>query len=65
MVTTLSRLVEMIQTGAVPAWLREYVLEHKEDISNGLRQRGEFTIPAGPNGEQVNIRADRRTAGAA
>ena len=64
MVTTLSQLVDMIQGGAVPAWLRSYVLEHKEEIATALRERGMFTLPAGPNGEEVSIRADERAVAA-
>jgi hypothetical protein len=65
MVTTLSQLVDMIQSGAVPVWLRDYVLEHKEEIANALREKGVFTFPAGPKGEQVSIRAERRAVVAA
>jgi hypothetical protein len=64
MLTTLSELVELIQAGAVPAWLRAYVLEHKDEIGIGLRERGEYTIPPGPNGEQVTIHGERRVAAA-
>jgi hypothetical protein len=65
MVTTLSKLVDMIQSGAVPAWLRAYVLAHKDEIGTSLREEGIFTIPAGPNGEHVTIRAEKRAATAA
>ncbi len=64
MVTTLSKLVDMIQSGAVPGWLRAYVLAHKDEIAAALRDHGVFTIP-GPNGEQVSIRAEKRAATAA
>ncbi len=65
MVTTLSQIVDMIQGGAVPAWLRNYVLEHKEEIATALREQGMFTLPAGPNGEEVSIRSDKRAVAAA
>jgi hypothetical protein len=64
MVTTLSKLVELIQAGAVPAWLRAYVLENKDKIAEALREHGEYTI-TGPKGEQVNIRTERLAATAA
>jgi hypothetical protein len=64
MVTSLSQLIDLIQSGAVPAWLREYVLAHKDDIAQTLRERGAFTIP-GPNGEQINIRTEKTSATAA
>ncbi len=64
MVTTLSKLVDMIQGGAVPAWLRDYVLANKAKIEDELRRNGTSKIP-GPNGEIVNINAERRAANAA
>ncbi|MGB2676824.1 MAG: hypothetical protein WAN12_07050 [Candidatus Acidiferrum sp.] len=65
MVTTLSKLVEMIQSGAVPAWVRDYILAHQDEIVIALRENGAFTIPGGPNGEQVSIRAEKRESVAA
>jgi hypothetical protein len=64
MVTTLSKLVDMIQSGAVPAWLRSYVLANKDEIAKALRENGEVTIP-GPKGEEVSIRTEKSTATAA
>jgi hypothetical protein len=58
MVTTLSKLVEMIQTGAIPAWLRDEVVANKERISRELRENGVYTLKS-PNGTEVIIRAER------
>jgi len=55
----------MIQTGAVPAWVRDYILAHQDEIVIALRENGAFTIPGGPNGEQVSIRAEKRESVAA
>jgi hypothetical protein len=63
MVTTLSKLVEMIERGSVPAWLRGEILAKKEDITKVLREGGSFTL-VGPAGEKVNIRADKSAVAA-
>lgn len=60
---TSSKLVDMIQNGAVPAWFRDYVLAHKDEIARALRKEGVSVIP-GPNGEEVRIKADRRAVAA-
>jgi hypothetical protein len=54
----------MIQSGAVPAWVRNYVLAHKDEIAIALREKGVFTL-TGPNGEQVNIRTEKQASAAA
>ncbi len=59
MVATLSKLVDMIQGGAAPVWLSDYVLANKAKIEDELRQNGTSKIP-GPNGEIVNINAEKR-----
>lgn len=64
MVTTLSKLVEMTQGGAVPAWLRTFVLDKKDDIVTALRRDGEYTFD-GPNGERVTIKAEKEASVAA
>jgi hypothetical protein len=63
MVTTLSRLVDMIQSGAVPAWLRNEVLSNKNQIVAALRENGSYTFD-GPNGERIEIRAEKQAAAA-
>jgi predicted transcriptional regulator YheO len=61
MITSFSGLVEMMQQGAVPAWLREYVNSNREQIANALREKGVFELNA-PNGEQIIIRAEKAAA---
>jgi hypothetical protein len=63
MVTTLSKLVEMIERGTVPAWLRDEILAKKEEITKVLREGGSFTL-VGPGGEKVNIRAEKSAVAA-
>lgn len=63
MITTLSKLVEMIERGTVPLWLRDEILAKKEEIANVLRDGGSFTL-VGPRGEKVNIRADKSAVAA-
>ena len=63
MITTLSQLVEMIERGTVPAWLRDEILAKKEEITKVLREGGSFTLE-GPSGEKVNIRADKSAVAA-
>jgi hypothetical protein len=64
MITTLSKLVEMTQGTAIPAWLRDEVLAKKDEIAKALREKGEYTLVS-PNGEQVVIRAEKQTVAAA
>jgi hypothetical protein len=63
MVTTLSRPVEMMERGTIPAWLRDEITAKKEQIANALREGGEITFD-GPNGERVSIRADKQVVAA-
>ena len=63
MVTTLSKLVDMIQSGAVPAWLRNEVLEKRDTMAKALREKGVYVVSS-PNGEQIEIRAEKRAAAA-
>jgi len=58
MVTSLSRLVEMMERGTIPAWLRDEITAKKAQIANALREGGEIALD-GPNGERVSIRADK------
>lgn len=64
MVTSLSKLVDQIEEGSVPAWLRQTVQEKKEEIVQQLRGSGSYTL-TGPNGERVTITAKREAAAAA
>jgi hypothetical protein len=61
MITSFSRLVEMMQQGDVPAWLREYVNSNRDQIANALREKGVFEFRA-PNGEQITIKAEKAAA---
>lgn len=63
MVTTLSRLVEMIERGTVPVWLRDEITAKKEQIAIALREGGEIAL-LGPNGERVTIRAEKQVIAA-
>ena len=63
MVTTLSQLVEMIERGTVPAWLRDQIVAKREEILNALREGGEIALD-GPNGQRVNIRAEKQAVAA-
>jgi hypothetical protein len=61
MVTSLSSLVETIQGGVIPAWLRDYFIEHRDEIVNALRENGEYTFKS-PEGEQITIQAEKAAA---
>jgi len=63
MATTLSRLVEMIESGTVPTWLRDEIMTRKDQIAKALRDGGEISLH-GPNGERVHIRADNQAVAA-
>lgn len=63
MVTTLSKLVEMTQGSAVPRWLRDHVLEKREEISEELKKNGTYTI-RGPNGDEIVIQAEKQIVAA-
>jgi hypothetical protein len=63
MVTTLSQLVEMIERGTVPTWLRDEITAKRKEISNVVRDGGEVVL-SGPKGERVNIRADKQAVAA-
>jgi hypothetical protein len=61
MVTSLSNLVEMIQGGVIPAWLREYFIEHRDEIVKALRENGVYTFTS-PEGEQITIQSEKAVA---
>jgi hypothetical protein len=63
MVTTLSKLVEMMERGAIPAWIRDAVTAKREEIVKELHEKGVYTLE-GPNGENVNIRASKTAVAA-
>jgi hypothetical protein len=63
MVTTLSSLVDMIERGTVPAWLREEIVAKREQIANALRDGGEIELN-GPNGDRVSIHAEKQAVAA-
>jgi hypothetical protein len=62
MVTTLSRLVDMIERGTVPTWLRNEILAKKDEIAAALRGGHEITLVHGD--EQVTIRGEKQAAAA-
>jgi hypothetical protein len=64
MVTTLSSLVDMIERGTVPAWLRDEIVAKREQIASALRDGGEIELN-GPNGDRVSIHAEGQAAVAA
>jgi hypothetical protein len=61
MITSFSSLVEMVQRGAVPNWLREYVNSNREQIATALRDSGVFEFTA-PDGERITIKTDKAAA---
>jgi hypothetical protein len=61
MVTSLSKLVDMIQDGAVPTWLRDEVVANRADIERALVTKGFYTFTS-PDGEQIEIRAEKAVA---
>ena len=61
MVTTFSDLMEMIQGGTIPAWLREQVLNNRAEIIDSLQKTHRYTLK-GPNGEQIEITAAKSVA---
>lgn len=64
MVSSLSRLVDILQRGAVPSWVRDSVASHRREIANALAEGGSYTL-RGPNGEEIEIRASKGTSKAA
>jgi hypothetical protein len=63
MVTTLSQLVDMIERGTIPSWLRDEILAKKDEIAQALQSGGTITL-SGPNGESVHISAEKQVAAA-
>jgi hypothetical protein len=59
--TSFSQLVESMQRGDVPIWLREYVNSNRDKIADALRKNGVFEFRA-PNGEQIVIHAEKAVA---
>jgi hypothetical protein len=57
MVTTFTDLIELVQGGTIPAWLREQVLSNRAAIIDALQKNHRYTL-VGPNGEQVEIIAE-------
>jgi len=53
----------MIQSGAVPAWLRNEVLSNRNQIAAALRENGSYTF-SGPDGEKIEVRAEKQAAAA-
>ena len=64
MVTTLSDLVEMIEEGTIPDWLRNEIVAKREQIEQLLSEGGSITLE-GPNHESIVISASERVAPAA
>jgi hypothetical protein len=63
MITTLSKLVETMETGAIPLWFRDAVQSKRSEIIEVLSRTGFYTLQ-GPDGVQVEIRAEKRRVAA-
>lgn len=63
MVTTFTKLVEMMQQGTIPDWIRDAVIARREEISKSLHETGVYTLN-GPNGERLDIRANKSAVAA-
>jgi hypothetical protein len=61
LVTSLSKLVDMIQSEAVPSWLRDEVVAHRDEIAKALEETGVYELN-GPGGLRIEIRADKAAA---
>ncbi len=61
MVTTFTDLAELVQSGTIPAWLREQVLSKRAEIIEALQKNHRYTLQ-GPNGEQIEIIAEQVAA---
>jgi len=59
MITTLSKLVETMETGAIPVWVRDAVQSRRSEIIAELSRTGSYTLQ-GPDGVQVEIRAEKQ-----
>jgi hypothetical protein len=62
MVTTLSRLVDLIERGTVPTWLRQEILANKDKIAAALQAGETITLEHGD--ERVTIRSEKQVAAA-
>jgi hypothetical protein len=61
MVTSLSKLVDMIQSGSVPEWFRDEVVNNREQIVRDLIDHGEYSFKS-PGGEQITIYSEKEAA---
>ena len=59
MITTLSKIVETMETGSIPVWVREAVQSKRAEIIEELSRKGLYTL-RGPDGEEVEIRAEKQ-----
>jgi hypothetical protein len=62
MVTTLTRLVDLIERGTVPTWLRNEIVAKKDEIAAALQAGKEITLEHGD--ERVTIRSEKQVAAA-
>jgi hypothetical protein len=62
MVTTLTRLVDLIERGTVPTWLRDEIVAKKDQIAAALQAGGAITLEHGD--ERVTIRNEKQVAAA-
>jgi hypothetical protein len=51
----LNRLGKLIEEGAVPAWVRHYVDQHREEMIAKLNA-GQPVGMRGPRGEEITVR---------
>jgi hypothetical protein len=57
--TSFSKLVETIETGGVPVWVRDAVESKRAQILEELSRTGVYTLH-GPNGEVLEIKAEKQ-----
>lgn len=51
---TFSSIIERVQAGAIPAWLRDHVIQHRDEIRKALLEGHPYTFTS-PTGEGITI----------
>jgi hypothetical protein len=64
MATSFSKLVQMMERGSVPKWVRTEIVAKRDEIAAALRSTGSYTL-VGPNGNRFTIQADKKAVAAA
>ena len=57
MVTSLSDLVEMMERGTIPYWLRDAIVAKKDEIAAAISEGREISLE-GPQGERISINSE-------